>query len=118
MRNAFLIMMTLFFLFACNSDPKTTDKKLKSNSIDTLSFSKNSRHNLIEELKRLKVTITSNHKQKIADIFDFPKPDSVFSVYVDDTTYLEQVKSNSDNVTKDNFLKHYKEVSTNCLVLK
>ena len=66
----------------------------------------------------MKVTITSHHKQKIADIFDFPKPDSVFSVYVDDTTYLEQVKSNSDNVTKDNFLKHYKEVSTNCLVLK
>jgi len=113
MRNNLFIATISFFLFACNSNTKNTDKKQCDNLSDTLSLSKKSRNSLIEELKRLKQTISSNDKQKIADIFDFPKPYSFFSVYVEDSTYLEQVKSNSNNVTKDIFLTHYKGISTN-----
>jgi hypothetical protein len=99
-------------LFACNSEPKSFDKNQLNITIDTSSISQKTRNILIEELKKIKQILNTNDKQQIATIFKFPKTDSEFSVYVDDSSFNEQVKQNSNNITTDNFLKYYNDIST------
>jgi hypothetical protein len=66
---------------------------------------------LIEELKRLRQIIASKNKERIADIFEFPLPDSSFSIFIDDSTFNEQYKSNGNKTTKSMFLHSFKEIS-------
>ncbi len=112
MKTIFFIATICILLFACNSEPKTFDKNQANRTSDTLSISQKTRNTLIEELKKMRQIFNTNDKQQIATIFKFPKTDSEFSVYIEDSSFNEQVRQNSNNITIDNFLKHYKEIST------
>ncbi len=112
MKTFYFIVTICTLLFACNNEPKSFDKNQLNITSDTSSIAEKKRTTLIEELKRMRQVLNTNDKQQIATIFKFPKSDSEFSVYVDDSLFNEQVKQNSNNITVDNFLKHYKEIST------
>ncbi len=100
MRQTLFILTIFVTLVACNN----TDS------------AKSARHILIEELKKLQITVASNDKQDISDIFPFPLSDTAFSIYIDDTTYYEQLKANGNKTTKAMFLQYFKEISESILV--
>ena len=112
MKTFFLIATICILFSACNSEPITFDKNQVNRANDTLATSQRIRHTLIDELKKMRQIINTNDKQQIATIFKFPKTDYEFSVYIEDSSFNEQVRRNSNNITNDNFLKHYKEIST------
>jgi len=71
---------------------------------------------LIEDLKKLQLTIASNNKEKIADIFQFPLSDTAYSIYIDDSTYYEQFEANGNKTTKAMFLQFFKKISASILI--
>ena len=105
-----VIILTIFVvLVSCNNSEKTkntSETRVLKQLIDT-----NKRKTLIVELKKLGQNITSNDKEKIADIFEFPLSDESFSIYIDDKSYNEQFKSNGNKTTRAMFLQHYNEIS-------
>lgn len=114
MRKIFIILTVLLSLVACNNSDTTEVKsssKAEAQPSDT-DKNKSERKVLIEELKGLRQTIAFNDKEKIADIFEFPLSDTSFSIYIDDSTYYEQFKSNGNRTTKTMFLQYFKEIST------
>lgn len=109
MRKSVIILATFVILVSCNSSEKTksiSDKQVSEQISDTTKKQK-----LILELKKLRQTIASNDKEKITDIFDFPLSNESFSIYVDDNSYSEQFKSNSNRTTRAMFLQHYEAIS-------
>jgi hypothetical protein len=115
MRQTIIVLTVLVILIACNNSDTT---KIISNTkteqqIDT---TKSARHILIKELKKLQQIVASNDKAKIAGIFPFPLSDTAFSIYIDDSTYYEQFKSNGNKTTKTMYLQYFKEISASILV--
>jgi hypothetical protein len=94
------------------NDAQATEQKIS----DTTETNKSERQILIEELKKLRQTIASNDKEKIADIFPFPLSDTAFSIYIDDSTYYQQFKANGNKTTKTMFLQYFKEISSSILI--
>lgn len=113
MKTIFFIATICILFSACNREPKTFDKNQIKRANDTLATLQKPRNTLIGELQKMRQIINTNDKQQIATIFNFPKTDSEFSVYIEDSSFNQQVRQNSNNITNDNFLKHYKEISTN-----
>jgi hypothetical protein len=116
MRQTFIILTVLVILVACNNSDTTkvtNDTQATELHTDT---TKPARHILIEELKRLQQIVASTDKEKIADIFQFPLSDTAFSIYIDDSTYNEQFKSNGNKTTKAMFLQYFKEINTSILL--
>lgn len=102
-------MTTFVILVSCNNSEKTkitSDKQVSEQISDTTK-----RQKLIVELQKLRQTITSNEKEKIADIFEFPLSDESFSIYIDDKSFNEQFKSNGNRTTRVMFLQHYEAIS-------
>jgi hypothetical protein len=114
MSKAFIILTVLVILFARNNSDTTTvtGNAQAAEQHTNTAQNKPKRQILIEELKKLKQTIASNDKEKIADIFEFPVSDTAFSIYIDDSTYNEQFKSNGNKTTKAMFLKYFNEINT------
>ena len=83
----FLVLLICGLLFSCDS---LSQRKL-----------------LVQELKNIKAALASKNKEKIAGIFEFPVADTALEVYIDDTTYLEDLKKNGDKTTKALFLKYF-----------
>jgi len=102
-------LTTFVILVSCNNSEKTkitSDKQVSEQISDTTK-----RQKLIVELQKLRQTITSNEKEKIADIFEFPLSDESFSIYIDDKSFNEQFKSNGNRTTRVMFLQHYEAIS-------
>jgi len=109
MRRTVIILTTFVILVSCNNSEKTkitSDKQVSEQISDTTK-----RQKLIVELQKLRQTITSNEKEKIADIFEFPLSDESFSIYIDDKSFNEQFKSNGNRTTRVMFLQHYEAIS-------
>lgn len=111
MKQTIFVLTVLITLVACNNtDTAKVKGKQTEQGIDSAK-NKLDRNVLIEELKKLHRIIASNNKEKIAGIFEFPIVDTIFSGYVDDSTYYDQFKANGDQTTKTMFLQHFKEIS-------
>lgn len=115
MRQTLIILTSALTLIACNNSD-TTKTSIDTQSEQQIDTAKSSRQILIEELKRLRQIVASNDKTKIADIFPFPLSDTAFSIYIDDSTYYEQFKSNGNKTTKTMFLQYFKEISASILI--
>lgn len=118
MRQTFIILTVLVILVACNNSDTT---KVTSNTQEVkqhtdTALNKSERQVLIEEFKKLQQTIVFNDKEKIADVFQFPLSDTAFSIYIDDSTYNEQFKSNGNKTTKAMYLKYFKEINESILL--
>src|SRR4051794_21694379 len=98
MSKAFIILTALVMFFARNNSDinKVTGNAQAAEQHTDTAQNKPGRQILIEELKKLKQTIASNNKEKIADIFEFPISDTAFGIYVDDSIYNEQFRSNGN----------------------
>lgn len=108
MRQISFSLILLIMIIACNN---AGTPKIKNPQAKDTSENKPGRKVLIDELKRIHQIIASNDKETIANLFPFPLPDTAFSIYVDDTTYYEQLKTNNDRVTKAMFLQYFKEIA-------
>jgi hypothetical protein len=100
MRGTIILLTTFVIFVSCNNSQKT---KFTSETTK--------RQILIEQLKKLKLTIASNDKETIADIFEFPLSGELFSIYVDDKSFNQQFKSNGNRTTRAMFLQHYNTIS-------
>lgn len=116
--NLYLFGMRLIFSFlllvmlaACNNSEKRHSGHMQIEQ--PFDSSKLVRHILIAELNRIKGIIASSDPEKIAGIFSFPIPDSLFSVYIEDSSYYKQRTANGNRITKQMFLQHFKEISEN-----
>jgi hypothetical protein len=104
-----LILLTLFgLLLSCNNNGKTNvlTNTTRDQQGDTIS-TKSERQNLIKELKRLQAAFASNNKEKIADLFSFPISNEAFGIYIDDSTFNEQLDKNGSKVTRPMFIRSY-----------
>jgi hypothetical protein len=111
MKQTILVLTVLITSIACNNPDTAKVKARQTEQSIHSTENKLDRNVLIEELKKLHGTIATNNKEKIAGIFEFPIVDTIFSGYVDDSSYYEQFKSNGDQTTKTMFLQHFKEIS-------
>jgi hypothetical protein len=74
------------------------------------------RPKLIEELRKLERIIATNDPEKIATLFEFPIPDSTFSIYVEDSVFHDEYDSNGRHVTREMFFRNFKDISASILV--
>lgn len=107
MKQPLIIATALVLLVACNNNDASTKKSVQPTTVTP------ARNILIAELKKLQRAVASNNKEKIADIFPFPLPEEALSIYTDDTTYYNKLKLNGGTITRQMFLKYFKEVSEN-----
>lgn len=108
MKNIFISTFILFIIACNNNDVIKTSTDSLVNTKDTLvTKPKTEREILIEELKKLKATLTTNDKEKIASLFEFPFP---FAIYSNDENFEKDVKANNGDISKEIFIKYYKDV--------
>src|SRR5213083_2822448 len=94
MKQTILVLTVLITLTACNNPDTAKVKGTQTEQAIDAAQNKLDRNVLIEELKKLHRIVASNNKEKIAAIFEFPIVDTIFSGYVDDSTFYEEFKSN------------------------
>jgi hypothetical protein len=109
MRKTVMILTTFVIFVSCNNSEKT--KTTSGTQVIEQIAESTKTQTLIIELKKLRQTITSNNKEQIATIFDFPLSDESFSIYIDEKSFNEQFKSNGNKTTRAMFLEHYKAIS-------
>jgi hypothetical protein len=109
MRKIVIILIAFVILVSCNNSQKTNTASNIQVSEQISDTTK--RQKLILELKKLRQTIASNDKEKIAEIFEFPLSDEFFSIYVDDNSFNEQSKSNGNRTTRTMFLQNYEAIA-------
>jgi hypothetical protein len=109
-----LIMMTAVgLLFSCNSaDPTkiSNDTTLLKQPHDATA-SEFKRQRLIDELERLQIVFASKEKARIADIFQFPLSDTMIDVYIADSLFNEQFRSNGGMITRAMFVRSFPQIS-------
>ena len=113
MKKTFIILTILVGLISCNnSNNVNVSSEVQMAKEETKTDSNNANQKmLITELKRLHFAISTNDKEKIADIFEFPLSRKSLSFYVDDKSFYEQFKSNGNKITRAMFLEHYNAIS-------
>jgi len=109
MRKTIFILTTFVILVSCNNSEKTNTTNGKQ-AIDQIAETTKIQ-SLIIELKNLQQTITSNDKEKIVGIFEFPISDESFGIYIDDQLFNEQLKSNGNKITRAMFLENFNSIS-------
>lgn len=113
MRLTLIFLTVLALLISCNSTDttkvasETTTAPLHNDSTEN----KTERQLLIEELNRLKATIASNDKERIAGIFQFPLSDTTVGIFIDDSTYTAQFEKNGSKTTKAMFIRFFPQIS-------
>lgn len=101
-----LALVLAVFLFSCNNG---TDKQADgSNSAQTANTGKRS---INDALVDLKATLESRDPNKIAGLMDFPVPDTVMNVYLDDSAFQKEYKSWGEKLSRPLFLKYYDTIS-------
>jgi len=111
-RNTIIILATIVALISCFNSVKAKtlcDNNITHQQSDTTKNT-SKRQILIAELKKLGQTISSGDKEIIADLFEFPLSRNSYEIYINDKTYMEQIKSNDNKITRVMFLQHYKEI--------
>lgn len=107
----FLLFLTL--LTACGGQDRST-AGADAGSADTTAAvvqKDPARQALIGELHRLKKVFASGDKNQVADLFPFPAPDTVLSVYLDDETFGDRLRKNSNQLSREIFLEFYPQLS-------
>jgi hypothetical protein len=103
-------ILTYFVLFSsCNNAEKSKAANASEVSVQMIDTAKT--QTLILELKKLFQVILSDDKEQIADIFTFPLSEEMCSIYVDDSLFNEQFKSNGNKITRAMFLRFYDAIS-------
>jgi hypothetical protein len=110
MKQTFISVVVVLLLSCSNGDTTkiSNDTAVKEKTDTTAATIL--RQKLIEELQRLRTIFSSNDRQKIADVFPFPLPDTTLRVYIDDSTYFEQLEKNGDKTTRAMFLHFFPQL--------
>lgn len=116
MRAIIALIGIMAWSIACNRQQKANPEAPKSITTTVPDSTPSKRSLILDELSRIKQVIHSGDKEKIATLFPFPLSDSLFSIYVDDSAYMQQWNSNNNRHTKAMFLKHYPQVSSAILL--
>ena len=112
MKHSLIILGLFWLLFACNH----TDANKAFNATADVVQQGNTKANiqrqqLIEELNKLRLILSSQNKEKIADIFQFPLPDTAIEIYINDNNFNSQYQKNGNKLTKAMFIDFFSEIS-------
>jgi hypothetical protein len=97
-RRVFPAIIVSLSLFACHQ-PDHSVKKPESR-----------RMALIAALKELRGRMLSGDKTQIASLFNFPLPDSVFNVYVDDSIFQQEYTKHDYALTRQMFNTYFEKL--------
>jgi hypothetical protein len=98
------------FIFSCKNSK--SDKKAEGSDLkDSTAAGTSPRRAMIIAINDLKAALESKDKNRIAGYFDFPIPDTVMSLYLDDSTFMEIYRSSGDQLTRKVFLEYYDTIS-------
>jgi hypothetical protein len=111
MKPTLIISTVLLFLLSCNSNDHSKVLENKTNLNQQSATASGSRQRLIEELRKLKVSLASNDKEKIADVFPFPLSDTAFAIYTEDSTFNAEYDTNGGKLTRGMFVRFFPQVS-------
>lgn len=113
-----LLAVSFFLLTACGGNDRVSSVPGTETRADTVAAipTDTKRQALVLELKRLKRVFLSGDKNQVADLFPFPAPDTVLSVYLDDSTFGARLRTNNDELSRDIFLDFYPELSKAMMV--
>jgi hypothetical protein len=110
-----LLFLTIScLLFSCNPGETPNTKNVSSPRKIQASTVKGQtpRQMLIEQLKELQRTLSSNNKTAVADLFTFPTSSTELSIYPESKAFESKISSNHDKVTRALFLQYYDEASS------
>lgn len=113
MKQTFMFLAVIGLLFSCNTTEKkdaSTETAILKEQEDTTA-SKKERQILIGELERLQKVFSSNDKEKIADIFQFPVSSKTVEIYTEDDTFNAQYEKNDNKLTRAMFIHFFSQIS-------
>lgn len=113
MRSFFLALFMVNLLFGCKNagnDKKAEgpDTAQPANTPAPENAAKLIMNNAILELKS---RLESKNRNSIAELMDFPLPDTVMNVHVDDIGFLEAYRKDSNRLSKSMFIKYFNDIS-------
>ncbi len=108
-------LLAFFFIalsFACNqaSGIKNTVPTPGVSDQNSTNSGKDPRDLLIESIRKLGTEVSSGDKTRILSIFQFPQPDSVFSIYLEDASFSKEETGAEDQLTSEIASRHYKDL--------
>jgi hypothetical protein len=68
---------------------------------------------MIAALKNLRQTLASGSKEQVAAVFGLPAKESVFSVFIEDSSYLAAIEQEHGMLTVPVFVKYFNQLATN-----
>ncbi|WP_447635708.1 hypothetical protein [Flavobacterium microcysteis] len=113
MKKTLMFLAVTGLLFSCNNTEKhspSTETTIVKEQEDTTA-SKKERQILIGELERLQKVFSSNDKEKIADIFQFPVSGKTVEIYTEDNTFNAQYEKNGNKLTRAMFIHFFPQIS-------
>lgn len=108
-----LTALTVHLIFAACNNPDNVKTITQDQTGQKIDSANTSRKFLIDRIKNLQQTITSNDKEKIAQIFQFPFSPSDFDIFIEESTFNRQLKLSGNKIDKGMFLQHFNEIKTN-----
>lgn len=113
MKQALIFLIVNGLLLSCNSSDtvKVSNDTITVRPYRDTSKTKTEREILIKELRRLQVVFASDDKEKVAEIFSFPISNETIGIYIDNESFNEQLKKNSNKTTRSMFMGSYRDIS-------
>jgi hypothetical protein len=108
MRLHFLILILAVFIFSCNN--AGNDKQAGGNDSTQNAGTANPR-TVADAINDLKTILESKNRSNIADLFEFPIPDSIMFVYLDDSVFQKSYRAAGERLTKSLFLQYFDTIS-------
>lgn len=109
-----LVFITLHVLLVSCSSGDTTTRASRAPTITTQQdrFTNHpERQQRVDALRRLQAVFASGDKEKIADIFQFPLPDTTVDIYIDDSSFSAQLEQNGGKITRAMFVRYFPKIS-------
>jgi len=113
MKQILMFLAVTGLLFSCNTTEKhntSTETTIVKEQVDNIAGKKD-RQVLIGELERLQKVFSSNDKEKIADVFQFPLSGKTVEIYTEDNTFNAQYEKNDNKLTRAMFFHFFPQVS-------
>jgi hypothetical protein len=110
MRSIFAALAVLALLISCsnaNNDKKAEDGDSAQNAGATHSEPRT----IINAIAGLRTILESKNKQEIAGLIDFPVPDTVLEVHLDDSAFQESYRAAGDKLTRAMFLDNFDKIA-------